>query len=383
MYEEGGYYAIKGFAYQYIVSLIEILSCNDENKNFVFENLQDFNNDEIIYQMKYKETQRFTNGKVKEPTIKIFDEYLKTKKDYILYVYFSGENDHTLCFKSSNELDKILLNCIIDKKTYRFTEKQKNEFIKHFKIIFSRDYISKCNELIQLISKIMNVSINIAEVYSYSLVSYVINVIINNTSDKRVCTKRILLEYIKNSSSDIFYAFSLKYYNKEKYLKIIRNEYFFEKNINDHNRVFVFNVPFTSIDDFYDLICCVVNKFYVINKRKTMIISSAPYIFLSNIDSENLLKLKKKMFGNIDFTDGYLYKDSDCNIDFITKKFMLKDSVSCKLINNINDFQNIIKVLSEKNFKLYEFYNNNKLLKDKKIYSIKVNDINDIIKILK
>ena len=158
MEEEGGYYAIKGFSYQYIVSLIEMLNCKDENKVFSFEQFQDFNDNELIYQMKYKETQHFTNSKIKEPTIKLFSEYLETKKDYVLYVYFPDRTDETLLFNTTNDLDKVLLNCKIDKKEYNFTEKQKNEFINHFKVVFSKDYIDKSNELIELISKIMNVS---------------------------------------------------------------------------------------------------------------------------------------------------------------------------------------------------------------------------------
>ena len=108
--EEGGYYAIKGFSYQYIVSLIEVLNCKDENKVFSFEQIQDFNDNELIYQMKYKETQHFTNSKIKEPTIKIFSEYLETKKDYVLYVYFPDRTDETLLFNTTNDLDKVLLN---------------------------------------------------------------------------------------------------------------------------------------------------------------------------------------------------------------------------------------------------------------------------------
>ena len=151
MEEEGGYYAIKGFSYQYIVSLIEMLNCKDENKVFSFEQFQDFNDNELIYQMKYKETQHFTNSKIKEPTIKLFSEYLETKKDYVLYVYFPDRTDETLLFNTTNDLDKVLLNCKIDKKEYNFTENQKNEFINHFKVVFSKDYIDKSNELIELI----------------------------------------------------------------------------------------------------------------------------------------------------------------------------------------------------------------------------------------
>ena len=346
MEEEGGYYAIKGFSYQYIVSLIEMLNCKDENKVFSFEQFQDFNDNELIYQMKYKETQHFTNSKIKEPTIKLFSEYLETKKDYVLYVYFPDRTDETLLFNTTNDLDKVLLNCKIDKKEYNFTEKQKNEFINHFKVVFSKDYIDKSNELIELISKIMNVSKEIAEIYYFSLITYIINIIINNIPKKRNCTKKELVTYLANSSAKIFHDYSLKFYGKERYLKSIKKEYFFEKNINNHNRLFIINTPFTSIDDYYDCICKIVKRFYVINKRKTMVISSAPYIYLPNIELSDLVKLKEKLFNLIGFTDGYMYKDSNFNVDDITKKFHVKDNIFCKLVSIEDDMMRIIDKLS-------------------------------------
>lgn len=383
--EEGGYYAIKGFSYQYIVSLIEMLNCNDENKVFSFEQLQDFNDNELIYQMKYKETQHFTNSKIKEPTIKLFSEYLETKKDYVLYVYFPDRTDETVLFNTTNDLDKVLLNCKIDKKEYNFTEEQKNEFINHFKVVFSKDYIDKSNELIELISKIMNVSKEIAEIYYFSLITYIINIIINNIPKKRNCTKKELVTYLANSSAKIFHDYSLKFYGKEQYLKSIKKEYFFEKNINNHNRLFIINTPFTSIDDYYDCICKIVKSFYVINKRKTMVISSAPYIYLPNIELSDLVKLKEKLFNSIGFTDGYMYKDSDFNVDYITKKFHVKDNISCKLVSIEDDMMKIIDKLSNDGIKIYQFYDREHeiLYKSLNQISIEIDDVNDICKILK
>lgn len=383
--EEGGYYAIKGFSYQYIVSLIEMLKCKDENKVFSFEQFQDFNDNELIYQMKYKETQHFTNSKIKEPTIKLFSEYLETKKDYVLYVYFPDKTDETLLFNTTNDLDKVLLNCKIDKKEYNFTEEQKNEFINHFKVVFSKDYIDKSNELIELISKIMNVSKEIAEIYYFSLITYIITIIINNIPKKRNCTKKELVTYLTNSSAKIFHDYSLKFYGKERYLKSIKKEYFFEKNINNHNRLFIINTPFTSIDDYYDCICKIVKRFYVINKRKTMVISSAPYIYLLNIELSDLVKLKEKLFDSIGFTDGYMYKDSDFNVDYITKKFHVKDNISCKLVSIEDDMMKIIDKLSNDGIKIYQFYDREHefLYKSLNQISIEIDEVNDICKILK
>ena len=385
MEEEGGYYAIKGFSYQYIVSLIEMLNCKDENKVFSFEQFQDFNDNELIYQMKYKETQHFTNSKIKEPTIKLFSEYLETKKDYVLYVYFPDRTDETLLFNTTNDLDKVLLNCKIDKKEYNFTEKQKNEFINHFKVVFSKDYIDKSNELIELISKIMNVSKEIAEIYYFSLITYIINIIINNIPKKRNCTKKELVTYLANSSAKIFHDYSLKFDGNERYLKSIKKEYFFEKNINNHNRLFIINTPFTSIDDYYDCICKIVKRFYVINKRKTMVISSAPYIYLPNIELSDLVKLKEKLFNLIGFTDGYMYKDSNFNVDYITKKFHVKDNISCKLVSIEDDMMRIIDKLSNDGIKIYQFYDREHeiLYKSLNQISIEIDEVNDICKILK
>lgn len=385
MLEEGGYYAIKGFSYQYIVSLIEVLNCKIENKIFSFEQLQDFNDYEQIYQMKYKETQHFTHSKIKEPTIKLFSEYLETKKDYVLYVYFPDKTDGTLLFNTIDELDKVLLNCKVDKKEYNFTEEQKKEFINHFKVVFSKDYMDKSNELIELISKIMNVSKEISEIYYFSLITYVINIIVNNIPKKRICTKKELLTYLNDSSTKIFHDYSLKYYGKERYIKSIKKEYFFEKNINNHNRIFIVNMSFTSTDDYYDCICKIVKRFYVTNKKKTMIISSAPYIYLPNIELSDLVKLKEKLFYSIGFTDGYIYKDSDFNVDYITKKFNIKDNISCKLVSSEDDMIKIIDKLSTDGIKIYQFYDRKHkiLYKSLNQISIEIDEVNDICKIFK
>lgn len=383
--EEGGYYAIKGFSYQYIVSLIEVLNCNDENKIFSFEQLQDFNDNENIFQMKYKETQHFTNSKIKEPVIKIFLEYLETKKDYILYVYFPDKINETITFKNVNELDKVLLNCKIDKKEYFFTQKQKEEFIKHFKVIFSKDYIEKSCELNDLIANKLNVTKDIAEIYAFSLSAYIINIIVNNQPQNRNATKKELLKYLEVSSTKIFYEYSLKYYNKEKYLRIIKNKYFFEKNLNNHNRIFIINTSFSSIEDYYDCVCKIVKRFYVTNKKKTMIVSKAPYIYLPNISITNLAKIKSMLFNVMKFTDGYMYKDSDFNVEYITKNFSIKEDISCKLINTEEELVKVIDKLNNEGIKIYQFYNQHceNMYTNIENICIQVEEVSDIVKLLK
>lgn len=351
MLEEGGYYAIKGFSYQYIVSLIEIFNCKDYSHTFSFENIQDFNDDTVIYQMKYKEAQHFTNSQIKEPTIKILEQFKSIKKEYVLYAYFGDKNNGELTFSSVEELEKILLNCKIDKKQYTFTRNEKEEFIKHYKVIFSSDYASKSMELINLIKNELNVSNNVAEIYYYNLVSFIINLIIKHKPENRTCTKQDLLYYLKNNSSTIFMEFFEKNNERDKYLKFVRKEYFFEKNINDHNRVFIINLSSQNIDDYYDCISKIMMKYYVLNKRKTMVKSHAPYIHIVNLSKTQLMKLKERLFENFKFTDGYPYNGSQFNCGYITQNFLPRDNICCKMLDTLENLTSVMDSLKNKRYK--------------------------------
>lgn len=116
-----------------------------------------------------------------------------------------------------------------------------------------------------------------------------------------------------------------------------------------------------------------------------MIISSAPYIYLPNIQLSDLVKLKEKLFNSIGFTDGYRFKDSDFNIDYITKKFAIKDNISCKLVSIEDDIMKIIDKLGNDGIKIYQFYDkkNEILYKSLNQIYIEIDEVNDICKILK
>lgn len=384
MLEEGGYYAIKGFSYQYIISLIEIFKCNDSKKVFSFESIQDFNTEEVIYQMKYKETQKFSNSKIKEPTLKIFEQFKTIKKDYILYVYFNDKENEKLVFNSIEELDKVLLNCKIGDKLFTFTKEEKENFIKHYKVIFSKNYFFKSDELLQNIKNELSVSFESAEIYLFSLVGFIINLISNNEAKNRKITKSELITFLKNKSSEIFRDFFFKNKEKEKYLKFIRKEFFFERNINNHNRLFIINLESNKIDDYYECITTIVKKYYLLNKKRTMIISKAPYIYIPRVSEDLLVKLKTKLNADFLMTDGYRFYKSPFDLNYITKNFSARENLSCKIINNEIDLKKVIIELKEAGIKIFEFYDDyNEIKGTNNSISIRVEKIDDIGKMIR
>ena len=56
--KDGGYYAIKGFLYQFDVTIQEILV--NAEKDVQFEQIQDINYDDYVIQIKHKETQEYS-----------------------------------------------------------------------------------------------------------------------------------------------------------------------------------------------------------------------------------------------------------------------------------------------------------------------------------
>ncbi|MFC1451081.1 hypothetical protein ABXK36_35330, partial [Bacillus cereus] len=60
---DGGYYAIKGFIYQFDITMIEILKNKDMDIFVEFQ--QDLNYEDYVIQVKHKETQNFSIGKLK------------------------------------------------------------------------------------------------------------------------------------------------------------------------------------------------------------------------------------------------------------------------------------------------------------------------------
>lgn len=85
--EDGGYYAIKGFLYQFDKSIIELLSVGGSQEIFI-EHTQDINYQNYVLQIKHKEASKYSNSKIREPIIKLLEIYNNdTSKKFCLYEF--------------------------------------------------------------------------------------------------------------------------------------------------------------------------------------------------------------------------------------------------------------------------------------------------------
>ena len=81
---DGGYYAIKGFLYQFDTAITEIL-CNPAVEVGIERN-QDIDYQDFVIQVKHKETQDYKNHKIKKPILQLLEMFKQDQSSEILSV---------------------------------------------------------------------------------------------------------------------------------------------------------------------------------------------------------------------------------------------------------------------------------------------------------
>ena len=111
--EDGGYYALKGFAFQFNKSLLEVLE--NQESDVEIEQIQDIGVDNYYIQVKYHETQTYANWKIKKPMVQLL-EYSKSDKsrNFCLYCYFNDKSPERVTL-TEDDLDQILGTVIVKK----------------------------------------------------------------------------------------------------------------------------------------------------------------------------------------------------------------------------------------------------------------------------
>ncbi|MBU6196130.1 MAG: hypothetical protein KGO93_01020 [Cyanobacteria bacterium REEB446] len=221
---DGGYYAIKGFAYQIDKAMLELLDTKKSEAEIFIENIQDIDSESFVMQIKYKETQKFSNSKIKEPVIQLIDEFLNNKnesKKYYLYCFFKDRNATDTGSLSLEELNKIL-----GKKSNQYEDEDKNSFLENFKLDFSPSFQEQFDKVIEKINSTFGSSNQKEAMFYYSQIDYQIRkIILNNPNPQsRKCNKKEIIEIVKRNKEIIFNSSFQEYLGKEAYFKFIASK---------------------------------------------------------------------------------------------------------------------------------------------------------------
>jgi hypothetical protein len=303
--EDGAYFAIKGFIYQFDKTILEVLNQTDENAFVKIEQEQDLEYDNLVVQVKYYETvysKPQQKQKIKEATLKLMPDFaLDKSKNYCLFVYFNGEMPKQVKYNSVDELDKLLGNKASD---YDLIFKEK--FIKNFILVYATDFQKQFKDVIE---KIQNDYKCKEEAYIYHALirNKLLNIISENPiSDysERQINKHFVSELFKGAKNKIFHSAYAEYLGEEKYLKFLAQS--FDCQTRNTNYLFIGNnIKETSEISFAELIDSIVHKYYLkANTRARGVVH--PFNTVLQKSDDEIKRIKEGLIErNIWFNDGF------------------------------------------------------------------------------
>lgn len=360
---DGGYYAIKGFNFQYDFTLLNILSQSNKECEVEIEQFEDYSDENYIIQVKYKEKANFSYSKIKKPVCQLLELYKTDKRTPILYAYFKDREEQEKKL-TMEELDAIIGDCKVKNKQYYFSEELKKEFISKFVLVFTSKYQKQFETVIEKITQEIGCEEEEALIYYAIMYKYIEKKVIENSPEnksKRVCNKQELIDLINRNKKIIFYSSYLDYMGKEKYYKLIYKKYFREVNRNFHERFFIIQLQegYYDINQLKNIVLSIKEMFYIKHNvyRKTKITSPAPYILFSGIKKEDLKQLKTELQeeGYV-FRDGFNFENADFFLKNLVERCTPQNNIEIKFINNFDYFFPVYNSITGITKKIYCLY---------------------------
>jgi hypothetical protein len=305
-------------------------------------------------------------------------------KQYLLYIYFKG------VVPATTKLTKSELDTILGVNALDFSTALKNAFIKNFTIVFAGDFKVQYDQLIDTIQKTYRKGKEEAELYYLIISSHLLGIILNNPPaqrNKRVSSKAQLDDLISKNKKLIFKSAYSENLGIEKYHKLLRKQYFNSTlNTSPFERFFIIESKLPqSIVLLKELILSIKTKWSK-NRTKTIPDSDrfAPYIYFNGILPDELLKLKKDLYGEgYKIKDGIDFLGADFNVESIIERPTYHNQVFFKLVTEQSHLEEILSKLTRTR-EIYQFYQTKAIdvTGDVKHIKVEIQDLNEIINII-
>lgn len=325
---DGGYYAIKGFTYQFDKTLLEIIENPDQN--IEIEQIQDIGLQRYYIQVKHKESQIYSSSKIRKALIQIINCFICDKRNsFSLYCYFRNK------VAKKKKLTLIELDGILSTDKGIFNQKDKRDFINKFTLEFADNFDKQFELLIKKIKNCFKLK-NDEEAILYHAVfmANLLEIAIKKNPKKRIISYDELKTLATQKEKIIFDIAYCKFLSETKYLSYLKREYFTLKKINIPNEDRLFLIEIDNVIKNNDILQIVTN---IRNKYFRKHASPAPYICLfGNISRERLASIKRKLWDKeMFFIDG---------TNFESDKFRISDLIKSLYDNNSRETYKLVLI---------------------------------------
>ncbi len=293
---DGGYYAIKGFTFQFDKTISEVIS----NKGDVIavEQIQDLGRNDYYIQVKHKEALEYSPSKIRKAVRQLIDDFRDNRnRTYSLYCYFKDQTP-SIQQLSVDELDKIL-----GKEKDEYNQTLKRSFVKNFKLEFAVDFDKQFKSLIKEIAEAFKLKTDEEAIMHHaSFRAELLNIAIKKQRSAREIDFTTLEDLMNHNEKIVFDVAYSKYLTNAKYLAYIKKTFFTHKkvNVSSHERLITIclkgdesNAVLTQV------IQNIKNRFYIQDQ------SPAPFILITGLEPDRINILKQELWtAGLKFIDG-------------------------------------------------------------------------------
>lgn len=375
MLNRGATDTIKGYFYQFDYSIEKLLNLPNNSDEITVEGIEDIEIETLTettaIQCKYYSKSEYNHSVIAKPIRLMLNHFkdvkngISTQIKYHLYGHYnSGQEklalpisidffkDHFLIYKSNGirkEHHTIL----------GLSDSDLHEFIALLTIdINAKDYLTQYNDIITSLSNNYSCDNFEAEYYFYNnALNEIRKIAIENDINDRKITKSEFLNKINNKQV-LFNKWFLELKGNRQYYRELKDKYFRTLNKSPFERFFLIDLPTTyTIGGLKELIFIISKRYSNLKKREPQ--TFCPYIFLNNLSSADLLKLKKQIFTEgFNFIDGVPFLGADFSTKSITIKADYNNNIKVKLLKNLTEITDTLNYIT-KTKEVYQFYFNN------------------------
>ena len=335
---DGGYFAIKGFLYQFDKTLIEALE--HPTVTVAFENRQDIDYEDYVLQVKHKETQTYSPTKIRQAVKGLLDIFAQDPSaKLVLYCHFADKAPAKLRL-TIRGLDTVLDAAA--KRQHPVSLRQK--FLQRFIVRFSEDYETQFRHTLSLLKSSFDLKENEEAVLYHSIFrSKLLDSCVRPKAQRRICLDD-LKRFLEDTQITIFHSAYAKYMGTNKYLKLMRKTYFTISRPNLENFERLFLVECDNAVNPVDLIQVatrIARRFY--RKGK----SPQPYIVFHNVAERVLNEVKRELFNQGErFFDGTYFNGDRIRVNDLTRNRVNDEHFNLKItsLTTLSEIQHQVAI---------------------------------------
>jgi hypothetical protein len=368
---------IKGYFYQFDLSILKLLELENDSDLIVIEGVEDIDiktaTEEIAIQCKYYSSTEYNHSVIAKPIRFMLDHFKEVKNgtkeriNYYLYGYYESGQEKLTEPIDIDFLKTKFLSYTEKGIQYKHHEKLNLDdsdlvdFISILKIdIKALEYKAQLEKIFDLLMHRFSCTKFEAETFYYNNALKIIKEIsVKNNIIDRQLSKNDFCEKI-NTKLILFNQWFIEYKGRKKFFAELKNQYFTELNNSPFKRFFLIelNPNSYSRSEIKDIIFTISRKWSKLSRREPK--PFCPYVYLHNIPKEELVSLKEELYseGFIN-VDGFDFCGATFNPKSLAKPLIEqkeeKDQIKLKLINELTFIDLVLKEISSTK-EIYQFY---------------------------